>query len=303
MKPLYETVGDDDYDSREGDRTEKGEYVILIMGFLCVLLVVGKIARVKLPVIRTLLCPSCVWGGIIGLTAISSLNAYYDHRDQTGTGRGRFIPKPFGDLNNGLMEISHILIAYVFSALVLGFGRVSKRGYTLKNTFRAVWHEAVPQVLYGQVLAWGQVCVALLVNLAFREQGVFPDASPYLGLVCTLGFEAGREVDPGHEVHVSLPRTRHFIQLAELVGMVAALFLGLILLNIRGRLQHRLMPPLMPPPPPHRAPLQAPNQYAAGWASVTTSSSPLGARLRDSIGESRAELFLRICSCRRACKG
>lgn len=84
------------------------------------------------------------------------------------------------------------MINFTFAALTLGFASAGTYVPRTRAILASIWHEALPMLVYSQVLIWGQSCVALLTVGLLRMGN--PDVSIYLGAVITMGLETGRDV-------------------------------------------------------------------------------------------------------------
>ena len=104
---------------------------------LCLLLILGKILRMRFSIFQRLYLPSSVIGGIAGLLLVSCF--------------GKQIPSNW---YAGWGGIPSFLINIVFAALFLG---VSTPG------IRKIWKVCAPQLCYGQIIAWGQYVVGILL--------------------------------------------------------------------------------------------------------------------------------------------
>jgi Na+/glutamate symporter len=197
------------------------------MGMIAVLLLLGKVIRNKVPRTRELNIPSAVWGGGIGL-CFFWLATHYSSDDSVSQYSQRY--------RDGLDQFSRVLGLFVFSALLLGFGHpikgttanllevtgasgalITPADAATQNkaccrtawaVVRAIWHEAVPQVLYHQLLVWVQIALGLVICLAVdpyigksstntgtptnNSTGI----SKYLSVLVALGFEAGADITP-----------------------------------------------------------------------------------------------------------
>lgn len=84
------------------------------------------------------------------------------------------------------------MINFTFSALTLGFASAGTYVPRTRAVLASIWHEALPMLVYSQVLIWGQSCVALLTVGLIRLGN--PDVSVFLGALITMGLETGRDV-------------------------------------------------------------------------------------------------------------
>ena len=136
---------------------------VVIFAILSVLLVVGKALRVRLSFLQRLYLPSSVIGGILGLAVLTVL--------------GPHAPSAVVD---GMRTIPGFMINVIFATIFLG-AAVPK----VKDVIRL----ALPQLVLGQILAWGQYVVGLgLAGFVFV--GLFGVPAMF-GNLLEIGFEGG----------------------------------------------------------------------------------------------------------------
>ena len=136
---------------------------VVVFIFLCGLLVAGKFVRLRIPLLQRLYLPSSVIGGAIGLAVIT---AFGDRIDPEITGAMRKVPG--------------FLINVVFATLFLG---------TRMPSMRRVFELAFPQLVLGQIIAWGQYVVGL--GLSGFVLSRLCDVPPCFGNLIEVGFEGG----------------------------------------------------------------------------------------------------------------
>ena len=136
---------------------------VVVFIFLCGLLVAGKFVRLRIPLLQRLYLPSSVIGGAIGLAVIT---AFGDRIDPEITGAMRKVPG--------------FLINVVFATLFLG---------TRIPSLRRVVSLAFPQLVLGQIIAWGQYVVGL--GLTGFVLSKLCDVPPCFGNLIEVGFEGG----------------------------------------------------------------------------------------------------------------
>ena len=100
------------------------------------------------------------------------------------------ISPPRGALSREKVVV--LMINFTFAALTLGFASAGTYVPRTRAVLASIWHEALPMLVYSQVLIWGQSCMALL-TVGFLRMGN-PDISPFLGALVTMGLETGRDV-------------------------------------------------------------------------------------------------------------
>jgi len=179
---------------------------VVIFTILCLLLVIGKILRVRIPFLQRLYLPSSVIGGLVGLVAITALGK---HAPAAVTGGMRLIPG--------------FLINVIFATLFLGAATPK-----LKEVIRF----AFPQLCLGQIIAWGQYVVGLgLAGFVFVRWCGVPAA---FGNLLEIGFEGGHGTvggmaesfrQFGWEEGIALGYTM------ATVGMIIGIVLGMALIQ------------------------------------------------------------------------
>ena len=136
---------------------------VVIFTILSLLLVVGKILRVRIPFLQRLYLPSSVIGGILGLVVVTAL--------------GEHAP---AEITGGMRAIPRFMINVIFATLFLG-AMTPKLGTVLRLAF--------PQLCLGQIIAWGQYVVGLgLAGFVFSRWCGVPAA---FGNLLEIGFEGG----------------------------------------------------------------------------------------------------------------
>ena len=128
---------------------------------LCFLLIIGKVLRMRLTFLQKLYLPSSVLGGVIGLIMLSVFPA--------GT---------FSRYTVSWASVPGFLINIVFAALFLGV--------TIPN-LKKIWRVTFPQLCYGQILAFAQYVVGVLV-VFFILKPLYHVTDGFAGLI-EVGFE------------------------------------------------------------------------------------------------------------------
>ena len=136
---------------------------VIIFSVLSLLLVVGKVLRVRLSFLQRLYLPSSVIGGLVGLVVVTALGS----RAPT-------------DVTGGMRAIPGFMINVIFATLFLG-AVTPKLGTIVRLAF--------PQLCLGQIIAWGQYVVGLgLAGFVFTRWCGVPAA---FGNLLEIGFEGG----------------------------------------------------------------------------------------------------------------
>jgi len=174
---------------------------------LCLLLILGKILRMYIPLFQKLYLPSSVIGGGIGLLLVSVFREEIPQNWTAGWG-----------------QIPSFLINIVFAGLFLG---VATPG------LRKIWKVTAPQLCYGQIVAWGQYIIGVLVVFLILEP-LF-HVGPAFAALLEMGFEGGHGtvaglVDTFNEFGWTQGKDLGFT--VATVGMITGVVLGMWLVNL-----------------------------------------------------------------------
>ncbi len=173
---------------------------------LCLLLLIGKLARVHIRLFQKLYLPASVIGGIIGLVIIQIFKGS--------------IPDYW---TAGWNALPGFLINIVFAALFLGVAIPS---------FSMIWKKSAPQLAYGQIVAWGQWTIGLgLVLLVLGAVYQLPDL---FGAVLPIGFEGGHGTAGGFRdifIQLGWPEGSDFALASATAGIISAIITGIALIN------------------------------------------------------------------------
>ncbi len=184
-------------------------FIMMFCG-LCLLLVVGKFLRVKIPLLQKLYLPSSVIGGILGLIILTIW--------------GDVIPPGW---YAGWSKVPGFLINIVFAALFLG---VAIPG------IGKIWKTAGPQLAYGQIVAWGQYLVG--IGLTLLVLGPMFGCPDVFGVIVPVGFEGGHGTAGGLAEtfqKLGFGEGRDLGLASATVGMVAGVVIGMALINWAAR--------------------------------------------------------------------
>lgn len=151
--------------------------------FIGVLLLLGRIVRQRWVLMRSLYMPSSVIAGVLGLIlGPSVLGAIASQiAANSGLGNGLFAE----DILEVWQQSPSIFINIVFACLFLG---------EIIPSPREIWQKASPQVAFGQILAWGQYVVGLLLTLLVLTPVFGMD--PIAGALIEISFEGGMALPP-----------------------------------------------------------------------------------------------------------
>ncbi|MCP4481953.1 MAG: sodium:glutamate symporter [bacterium] len=178
--------------------------------FLSLLLFLGTVLRLKLKFLQKLCIPSSIIGGGLGLIF---LNLF-----------------PDTILSLGWSKLPGFLINIIFAALFIGAHIPS---------LKKVWQTSSHQLIYGQIVAWGQYVVGLGLSI-FILSKIF-NIERFFGAIMPVGFEGGHGTasglkdiltDLGWQAGGDLAIT------AATIGITSAVILGVILINWAMRRGH-----------------------------------------------------------------
>lgn len=173
---------------------------------LCLLVVIGKYLRVKVPLLQKLYLPSSVIGGLVGLIILQTL--------------GDRIPSCW---TAGWGSLPGLLINVVFATLFLGIAIPG---------IATIWQRAASQLAYGQIVAWGQYVVGLglvvvLLGPLFGVTGLF-------GVIVPVGFEGGHGTAGGLGPtfsELSWSEGYDYALASATAGIISAIVIGMALVN------------------------------------------------------------------------
>lgn len=146
---------------------------VVVFVSLCGLLVAGKFVRIKVPLLQRLYLPSSGIGGAMGLVVISLSRDAIDP-----------------DALSAIRRVPGFLINVVFVTLFLG---------TRLPNFRRVLSLAFPQLVLGQIMAWGQYVVGLGLSMVhsiveFYNGKIDCDSTPNSGTTFDILFPPPRNL-------------------------------------------------------------------------------------------------------------
>lgn len=177
---------------------------------LAIFLLLGKVLRVKIKLLQTLFLPSSIIAGFVALAL-----------------------GPFGaDLFPHWMvadwrELPGVLINVVFAALFLGVNLPGPK---------TIWNVGGPQLCFGVVMGMGQYLFAMLA-CALVLTPVF-GVPPIFACILEIGFSGGHGTAAGmKEVFEQLDFAAgsDLAQMSATVGIVTAVVMGIVLINIAIR--------------------------------------------------------------------
>jgi len=187
--------------------------VIISFSGLCLLLLAGKVLRVKVKALQHLYLPSSVIGGLLGLLILSLL--------------GDRVPEAW---TSGWAQIPGVFINVVFAALFLGVAI---------PPLREIWMRAGGQLAYGQIVAWGQYVVG--VGVALLILGPLFDVRAIFGVIVPVGFEGGHGTAGGlipTFQAIGEENLGDYALAAATAGILLAITTGVVLINWAARMGH-----------------------------------------------------------------
>lgn len=186
---------------------------------LCILLGIGHVLRSRIKLLQNLYLPSCVIGGLVGLLLIQILSA--------GSGQSTVCESLNGWLDTVTepwRKIPSMLINIVFACLFLG---------VKLPTFSQIWKRSGPQVVYGQIVAWGQYVVGLGLWV-FVLGWIFTDLPGMFAGILPVGFEGGHGTAAGMGPvfeKFNWPEGQDLAMTSATCGIMSAIIVGMVLIN------------------------------------------------------------------------
>ncbi len=186
---------------------------------LCILLGAGHVLRSQIKLFQKLYLPSCVIGGLFGLLVIQVLSA--------GSGSCVICESTsswLDDITAPWQKLPSFLINIVFACLFLGV-KLPK--------FSEIWKRSAPQVVYGQIVAWGQYVVGLGLWI-FVLGWIFTDLPGMFAGILPVGFEGGHGTAAGMGpvfAQYGWPEGQDLAMTSATFGIMSAIVVGTILVN------------------------------------------------------------------------
>ncbi len=194
---------------------------IISFCILSVLLVLGKVLRVRIPLLQKLYLPSSVVGGLLGLLVFSLV---FKHASPE-------VAKEAHSLSDIIRQLPGFLINIIFATLFLG--RVKKnRGHGVGI------QAAFAQLCQAQIVAWGQYVVGLGVAGFLLIK--FFDLPPAFGNLLEIGFEGGHGTVGGLQsvFSASWPEGLALGYTVATAGMIMGIVLGMFFINLAYKRGH-----------------------------------------------------------------
>ncbi|MEK4302817.1 sodium/glutamate symporter [Oceanobacillus sp. FSL K6-0251] len=196
-----------------------------IVGFaviiLAALLVIGKLIRLKIPILQKLFLPTSLIGGFLALLLGPEVLGRLTTDGFLDAG---FFTKDMVEVWAGLPEL---LINIVFACLFIGF---------ILPKPRKMWRVGGPQIALGYTISWAQYVVGILLTLTVLTP--FFGLSPAAGALIEISFVGG------HGTAAGLQSTFEELGFSEgydlaiglaTVGILSGVVIGMIMVNWAAR--------------------------------------------------------------------
>ncbi|MDH4202532.1 MAG: sodium:glutamate symporter [Phycisphaerae bacterium] len=194
---------------------------------LCVLLGLGHLLRSRIKLLHKLYLPSCVIGGLVGLLMIQLFSA--------GSSGGCAVcvsaDSWLGTVTEPWRKLPSMLINVVFACLFLGV-KIPK--------LSDLWKRSGPQVVYGQIVAWGQYVVGLGLWVLVLGK-IFTDLPGMFAGILPVGFEGGHGTAAGMGpvfAEHGWAEGQDLAMTSATCGIMSAIVVGMILINWAVRKGH-----------------------------------------------------------------
>ncbi|WP_078547717.1 sodium/glutamate symporter [Litchfieldia alkalitelluris] len=188
---------------------------------LGILLLIGKLIRIKSTIFQKYFIPSSIIGGLLGLLlGPEILGKIISLWKETHVFANGLFPHEIIELWGILPSI---FINIIFASLFLG--------QKIPN-IKDIWLTAGPQVSFGQTVAWGQYVVGIL--LAITILSPLFGMNPMAGALIEISFEGG------HGTAAGLGSTFEELGFSEgqdlaiglaTIGVISAVVIGIIIIN------------------------------------------------------------------------
>ncbi len=190
------------------------DVVIYSITGLSILLLLGKLLRVKIELFQKIFLPSSVIAGLIGLIFMQIMLNYSSSTELVA-------------VKNVWGKCPGFLINIVFATLFLG-KRIPKMS--------KIWDCGGVQVVYGQIVGWGQYVVGILLVLLVLVP--FFDVNPMIAAIIEIGFEGGHGTAAGLADtfnELGWPEGKDLALGSATVGVFFGVVVGMVLINIASR--------------------------------------------------------------------
>ena len=203
--------------------------IVYSLSGLSILLLIGKYLRVKIGFFQRIFLPSSVIAGLLGLI-------FMQYMSNSGNA------ETIDSMKNVWSKSPGFLINIVFATLFLG-KRIPNLG--------TIWNRGGVQVIYGQIVGWGQYVIGLGLVLALLVP-LF-NVNPMMGALIEIGFEGGHGTAGGLADtfdELGWSEGKDLALGAATIGVFFGVLIGMVLINIatrRGKTQVLQDPKTIPP--------------------------------------------------------
>ncbi|MFZ9032493.1 MAG: sodium/glutamate symporter [Anaerohalosphaeraceae bacterium] len=194
---------------------------------LCILLGIGHLLRSRIKLLHKLYLPSCVIGGLLGLLVIQILSS----GSSAGCGFCESGDSWLSTVTEPWHKLPSFLINIVFACLFLG---------VKLPTLSDLWKRSGPQVVYGQIVAWGQYVVGLGLWVLFLGW-IFTDLPAMFAGILPVGFEGGHGTAAGMGpvfAERGWAEGQDLAMTSATCGIMSAIVIGMVLINWAVRNGH-----------------------------------------------------------------
>lgn len=206
--------------------------IVVPFAALCILLWIGTVLRLHVKLFQKLYLPAPIIAGLIGLLLVQLLQHF---------GAGSTVALATG----GWPKLPGFLINIVFATLFLG---VKLPG------IKEVWRKAGPQLVYGQIVVWGQYAVGL--GLVLMILGKLFGVGDIFGVIIPVGFEGGHGTAAGLQetfIHFNWKEGTDLCLASATMGIISAIIVGMILINWAIRKGYTTQIKVLDKPDPHKS--------------------------------------------------
>ncbi len=190
--------------------------LMIDVGWLSLLLLVGKLLRAKILLFQKLFLPASIIAGFIGLfLGPYLLGSVVDFE---------IIPQ---SMLTTWASLPGILINIVFACLFLGF--------TIPS-LRTIWREGGPQLCYGWTVGMGQYMVGVGITVILL--GPLFGVPAFFGCLMEIGFSGGHGTAAGMReafTQLGFPAGADLGLMSATVGVISAVVFGMVMINMAAR--------------------------------------------------------------------
>ena len=202
---------------------------VVVLGFVCTLLIIGKVIHFK--TVRNQLflgfiaLPPAVMSGVLGICSLAIIKSTD--------------PVLAGDLQDGLERLVSNFHSFIFSSLILGLHSTAdsaQANQSLRGIMMSILHEGLPMIVYSQILVWGHSCCCILIIWIAGMMSVDTSLFEHYAALVPQGAETGQDV------LLSSKGTKYqedtlIVSESESLGLMITLIAGITLLSVRPYLQ------------------------------------------------------------------